>query len=104
MRLGEGPFVWGFWFFFLDGGQKRGFSFGWREKWYGLMRGNMKVFLEIYLKFSWKVLGFGLVSQLAEGFIEMGGEREREKGGRKSGEFTVESSEKRAESRAALPK
>ena len=70
------------------------------------MRGNMKVFLEIYLKFSWKVLGFGLISQLAEGFIEMGGEREREreKGGRKSGEFTVESSEKRAESRAALPK
>ena len=46
--------------FFLDGGQKRGFSFGWREKWYGLMRGNMKVFLEIYLKFSWKVLEFGL--------------------------------------------
>ena len=99
MRLGEGPFVWGFWFFFLDGGQKRGFSFGWREKWYGLMRGNMKVFLEIYLKFSWKVLGFGLISQLAEGFIEMGErerERERERGEK---EWRVYSRELREESR-----
>lgn len=75
MRLGEGPFVWGI-LVFLDGWEKRCFLFGWREKWYGPFEGKYEGFLGNFFKLSLRVLGFGLISQLAEGFMEMG-ERQR---------------------------
>lgn len=67
--------------------------------------GKYEGFLGNFIKIFVESFGVWIDIAMGRGFYGNGRrEREREKGGRKSGEFTVESSERRAERRAALPK